>query len=119
MKANNWLQEKVNITWKQKHKRNNDYENNAVKAQSTYKNKWFEISGILGTIDSDGYYFYLREDDYLFSTFSVRCKIPSEKRNIIIDKLEEKHHGQRVTLKGKVTDMGETMGYEVTIVDIY
>lgn len=96
-----------------------DLGENAVKAQSTYKNNWFEISGLLGTMDSDGYYFYLDAGPALFTFFSIKCKIPREKRSMIVNKLKEKQKGQSISVKGKVTDMGESMGYEVTIVDIY
>ena len=48
-----------------------DLGKNAVKAQSTYKNNWFEISGLLGTMDSDGYYFYLDAGPALFTFFSI------------------------------------------------
>lgn len=91
---------------------------NAINAQNTYKNNWYEISGLLGTIDSDGYYFYLEEGPALFTSFSIKCKIPREKRSMIINKLKEKHRGQKISVKGKVTDIGEIMGYEVTIVEV-
>ena len=91
---------------------------NAMRAQSMYHGKWFEISGLLGTMDSEGSYFSLEEmDQYSFN--SVFCSIPKERRSEITDKLINMQKGDLITVKGKITDMGEVMGYTVKIVDVY
>ena len=95
-----------------------DLKKNEVKAQDTYSNKWFEISGILGDMDSEGSYFHLEDEHFLFA-YSIKCRIPRNKKDMIVNKLKIRQKGKALTVKGKITDMGELMGYEVTVVDIY
>ena len=93
-----------------------DLEQNEMRAQKKYSNKWFNITGILGSMDSEGEYFSLRGD--AFGMTSVHCKIPADKREEITDKLVNMEKGDHIVVKGKVTDMGEIMGYYVTIVEV-
>lgn len=93
-------------------------EENEMRAQKMFSGKWFEITGYLGNMDSEGEYFTMESNSArLFST-DVRCTIPSDKRQTITDKLVEMNKGDQIMVKGKVTDMGEVMGYEVSIVDV-
>ncbi len=94
-----------------------DLKSNEIKAQNTYKGKWFEITGRLGDMDSDGSYFNLEDEHFLYA-YTVQCYIPSNNRKWLSNVLMTKHKGEKITVKGKITDMGESMGYEVTVVDI-
>lgn len=93
-------------------------EENEMRAQKKFSGKWLEITGYLGNMDSEGEYFTLESNSArLFST-DVRCSIPSDKREAITDKLVEMNKGDKIMVRGKVTDMGEVMGYKVSIVDV-
>ncbi len=94
-----------------------DLKKNEVKAQDTYYGKYFEIDGLLGNMDSEGAYFYL-DEEYWFSPYKIKCKIPQNKKSEITHKLMDMQKAQPIYVKGKVTDMGEIMGYEVTVDDI-
>ena len=87
---------------------------NAMKAQSTYKGQYVELEGYLGTIDSDGKYIGLGAKDdnieYLFQ--EVKCYIKlDEQRNVIMDM----NKGDHLIIRGKITDVGEFLGYSLNI----
>ena len=94
-----------------------DLNQNEMRAQKKYADKWFEIVGRLGGMDSEGEYFSLEGEAFTFA--SVHCKIPTDKREELTDILANMNKGERIAVKGKVTDMGEIMGYQVSIVEVY
>lgn len=94
-----------------------DLNENEMRAQKKYAGKWFEIVGTLGGMDSEGEYFSL--EGGLFGLLSVHCKIPKTKRTELTNILADMSKGDRIAVKGKITDMGEIMGYDVTVVEIY
>ena len=94
-----------------------DLEQNPMRAQKLYSDKWFEIVGTLGNMDSEGKYFSLEGPD--FSLISVQCQIPRDKKEEFTNKLINMSKGTRISVKGKVTDMGEVMGYKVAIVELH
>ena len=95
-----------------------DLEQNELKAQQKYKDKWFVISRTLGNMDSDGKYFKMERDPESFDTNGVRCKIPEKMKDEMTNKLMNMSKGTNITVKGKVTDMEEIMGYSVYIVEL-
>jgi len=94
-----------------------DLEQNEMRAQKKYSGKWFKITGTLGSMDSEGEYFSLEGN--VFRMVSIHCKLPKDKREQLTDKLINMEKGDQIVVKGKVTDMGEIMGYHVTIIDVY
>ncbi len=94
-----------------------DLEQNEMRAQKKYSGKWFEIVGKLGNMDSDGDYFSLEGDKWRM--VDIHCSLPSDKKEELTDKLINMEKGNRIAVKGKVTDVGEVMGYRVKIVDVY
>jgi len=94
-----------------------DLEQNPMRAQKLYSDKWLEIVGTLGNMDSEGKYFSLEGPD--FSLISVQCQIPRDKKEEFTNKLINMSKGARISVKGKVTDMGEVMGYKVAIVELH
>ena len=91
---------------------------NEMRAQKKYAGKWFEIIGYLGNMDSEGEYFSMESNSARVFSTDVRCNIPSDKREVLTDKLTEMNKGDKIKVIGKVTDMGEIMGYTVSIVDV-
>ncbi len=89
-----------------------DLENNAAAAQKRYKGQYVKVSGMLGTIDSDMRYISIVPDQY--SIRGVHCTL---KRN---DKAQESYvmnlsKDQWVTAYGKITDVGEVLGYSMDV----
>ena len=89
-----------------------DLEKNAAKAQDKYEGKYVELTGELSVIDSDGKYIALHSDENIFTLADVQCYIKGDEQ---LDKVKEMEIGDTVTVKGKITDVGEIMGYELKV----
>lgn len=87
-------------------------EENALKAEKEYKDKYVELTGKLSVIDSDGSYISLScvNDEWSFTT--VQCFIKNDEQ---LNKVMEMSTGDTITLKGKVTSIGEVLGYSLDI----
>lgn len=87
---------------------------NAAKAQSDFKSQYVEIEGYLSTIDSDGKYISVGADpddyDYLFR--SVMCYIKSDEQLQIVMNMSS---DDPIVVRGKITDVGEVLGYSLNI----
>lgn len=88
--------------------------NNAMKAQSDYKDKYLEITGKLGNIDSNGRYIAINSDKD-FDLTNIQCYIKSdEQKEVIINKTK----GDTITVKGYCKDIGEILGYQIDIEEV-
>ncbi|MBO7713956.1 MAG: hypothetical protein J6S85_10330 [Methanobrevibacter sp.] len=87
---------------------------NALKAADTYKGKYVEVTGKLNVIDSSGQYISIYADGD-FEIIGVTCYI---KNNDQKQKVMDMSIGDTVTLKGKITDVGEVFGYSLNIDEI-
>ena len=87
-------------------------EANALNAKETYKDKYLEITGKLGTIDASGKYISLLPGVGNFELTGVQCYIKTDEARA---QVAEMHDGDTVTLRGKCTDVGEIMGYSLDI----
>ena len=96
------------------HEMCSDFDQHAMKARKKYYGNWFEITGVLGETDMDGKYFYLESADK-----AIKCIIPKSTREKVVDKLTQAERGDIITVKGKVTDIGQSEYYEVTTADVY
>lgn len=92
-----------------------DLEDNALKASETYKNKYVEITGNIGNIDSSGKYIGLDDPEEDFDLTSILCYIKNDDQKKVV---ADTSKGQSVTVKGKVTDVGEIIGYSIDIDEI-
>jgi hypothetical protein len=92
-----------------------DLDNNAMKAEKKYTDKYVEITGKLSNIDSDGKYIDLKSSKDDFAITGVQCYIKSDKQS---DKIMDMKKGQTVTLKGQITEVGEVLGYSLDIIEI-
>lgn len=88
-------------------------EDNAMKAEE-YEGKNLAVRGKLLTIDSDGSYITLDavNDEELMSFDSISCNIKTEEQK---EKVKNLTKGDEITVKGKMVDVGEVMGYEMDI----
>ena len=90
-------------------------DNNAAAAKDTYNGKYLEIKGKLGTIDSDMKYISLLSltDEWDFT--GIHCTIKSDEQREIVKTLSK---DQTLVVKGKITDVGEVLGYYLDITEI-
>ena len=93
-----------------------DLKANALKAENTYNNKYVEITGRITNFDSDGSYISIESvsaGDFNLDT--ILCNIGNKEQ---LDLLLENSTGDIVTIRGKVTSVGEILGYSVKIEEI-
>ena len=90
---------------------------NALKAKSTYEGAFVEISGYISGIDASGKYISIGADpdnyEYMFD--SIQCFI---KDNATLEKVMDLSKDSYVTIKGKITSVGEVLGYSLNIESI-
>ena len=89
-----------------------DLEANALNAENKYNGKYVEITGELSNIDSKGKYISLSPADQIISFINVQCYIKNDEQKSKVATLTT---GDTVTLKGKITSVGEVMGYSLDI----
>lgn len=90
---------------------------NAMKAQKDLKGQYIEIHGYLSNIDSDGKYISVgaQKDNYDYLLKSIHCNIKGSNKEEIANKVMEMNVDQPITVKGKVTDVGEILGVYLDI----
>jgi len=90
-------------------------ENNAAAAKDTYNKKYVEVTGKLGTIDSNLSYIVLMSSTNDWDFNGIHCTIKNnEQKNIVKTLIKD----QEITIKGKITDVGEALGYYLDITEI-
>ena len=90
-------------------------ENNAAAAKDTYKGKYLEITGRLGTIDSDLKYISLLSTTDEWDFVGIHCTL---KNNDVKDVVKTLSKDQTIIVRGKVTDVGEVLGYYLDAYEI-
>ena len=92
-----------------------DLDSNAMKATDKYKNQYVELTGRLNVIDSSWKYISITPTDDEFAIIGVQCYIKNDdQKNAVMDM----SIGDTVIVKGKITDVGEVMGYSLDIDEI-
>lgn len=89
--------------------------NNAAAAKDTYNKKYVEVTGKLGTIDSDLKYISLLSSTDEWDMNGIYCKIKNNAQKEIVKTLVK---DQEITIKGQITDVGEVLGYYLDITEI-
>lgn len=85
---------------------------NALKAQNTYKNRDIIVTGQLSNIDASGKYIDIIDPDNPYAFVNIQCYIKTDDvKNAVMDLTV----GDTVTIEGKCTDVGEILGYSVNI----
>lgn len=93
-----------------------DLDSNAMKAEQTYQNKYIQVTGKIANFDSDGAYISIEPvnaDEWNFDTMQCCIKNDTQKQ-----KLLNYSKGDTVTIKGKITSIGEVLGYSLDIKEI-
>ncbi len=91
---------------------NADLESNAAAAKDKYMDKYVEITGELSNIDSDGNYISLTDPGDEWDLVGIMCYIETDEQ---LDKVKALSTGDDVTVGGKVTNVGEIIGYSIDI----
>jgi lysyl-tRNA synthetase class II len=92
-----------------------DLKANALNASEKYKNQYVEVTGKLSNIDSSGKYIDLAPINSDFAIIGIQCYIKDDDQK---NKVMEMSIGDTVTLKGKITKVGEILGYSLNITEI-
>ena len=89
-----------------------DAKNNAAKANRDYKGKFVKIvGGFVFNIESNARYIQLEGSDP-YTLIHVTCRPKNDQvKNAMINL----SNGQQVTVYGKITDVGEIMGYSLDL----
>ena len=92
-----------------------DLTNNAAAAKDKYKDNYYEITGRLGTIDSDLKYISLLSATNEWDISGIHCTIKDSATKDVVKSLTK---DQTIVVKGKITDVGEVLGYYLDIDEI-
>jgi hypothetical protein len=89
-----------------------DLEKNAASASKKYKGKYLKITnGIVSNIDADGKYFNV-ETGKKFELKGVQCFTQNKEQKDQLSQLQKKGP---VTVYGRISDVGEILGYSLQI----
>ena len=89
--------------------------NNAAVAKEEYKGKYVELKGRLNVVDADLKYIGVYSINNKFDMKGVHCTIKNNEQKEVVKTLSV---GDTITVKGKITDVGEIMGYSLDIIEI-
>lgn len=92
-----------------------DLDANALNAQKTYKDQFLAITGKIYNIDSSGKYISIEGLDNDSTITGITCNLKNDEQREIV---AETKKGQTVVIRGLVTDVGEVMGYTVSVDEI-
>lgn len=93
----------------------NDLDSNALKASDKYKDQYVELSGTLSVIDSDGKYISITDSSNEWAIIGVQCYIKDdEQKQAVMDF----SIGDKVVIKGKITNVGEVLGYYLDMTEV-
>ena len=90
----------------------NDLESNPASAKNKYEDQYFEVTGYVDVIDSDGKYFSIRNDNE-YSIIGLQVSVDKEDKDFI----NNLQIGQQITVKVKITDIGEVLGYRGKLIN--
>lgn len=91
---------------------NKDLEANAMKASDTYKGNYYAVTGKLSNIDAQGGYISITDPDDEWDIMGIQCYIKTDEVKDIVKELST---GDIITVRGKITDVGEVLGYQLDI----
>lgn len=89
-----------------------DLDANALNAKEKYKGAYVEITGRVDVIDASGNYIGLYSTDKGWDLTNVHCDIKNKEQKEFVRSIST---GDIVTLRGKITSVGEVLGYNLDI----
>lgn len=94
---------------------NKDLDDNPASALDKYKDQYVSFSGKLAVIDSEGSYITITDPDDDWDIIGIQCYIKNDDQ---LDVVKSAKVGDKLTIKGKVTDVGEIIGYQLDMDEI-
>ena len=91
-------------------------DSNAMNAEETYQGQYYKVIGTIDNIDSDGDYISINNgadilsEDHSF--YSMQCFLKDEEAK---NKIRQLSKGDTVTVSGKITEVGEVIGYTMDV----
>lgn len=92
-----------------------ELEDNALKASDEYTDQYVEVTGKIYNIDSSGKYVNIDGINDEFTMTGIMCYMKNDDQKSVVSNAAK---GQTVTVKGKVTKVGEVMGYSLDMDEI-
>ena len=92
-----------------------ELEANALRAEKTYQDAYVAVTGKLSTIDCDGSYITIIASNDEWGLEWVQCYITDDSQ---MDKIINFNKGDKITVYGQITTIGEIIGYGLDITDI-
>ncbi|MFR3054254.1 MAG: OB-fold protein [Eggerthella lenta] len=89
----------------------NELEGNAMRAKDAHKNELVQLKGYIAGFDASGSYVTVGTSDR-WSFDDVRCDIETDEQKAI---LSDHSVGDYICLQGKITMVGELLGYSMDI----
>ena len=90
----------------------NDVKENAARANKSYNGKYVKIvGGVIDNIESDGDYITIKNRDK-YSLLKVQC-FPKNKE--VREQIFNLNKGEYITVYGKISKVGEIMGYSLDL----
>ncbi len=89
-----------------------DLESNALTAKEKHTYEYVQITGRIDSIDASGKNFYLYPSNNEWALQGVLCNVQTDDQK---EKLKTFSTGNTVTVKGKITLVGEILGYSLDI----
>lgn len=86
-------------------------DDNALKASKTYKDQYVKLTGYFSSVDSSGDYFNIEPKDSDWSLTNIQCFIDDS----LTDAVAEFTKGQKITVKGYCSSVGEFLGYSIDV----
>ena len=86
-----------------------------MNASDKYKDQYVELTGKLNVIDSNGKYISLVSSDDEFAITGVQCYFQSDEQKSAV---KSAAIGDTLVVKGKITDVGEVMGYSLNMDEV-
>lgn len=107
------MQEEISYTAISVEQLNKELKDNALKAKETYNGTYLEVTGMLDNIDASGKYISLA-DNSGFDLLGVQCFIKDDGQK---QKVMDMSTGNKYTIKVKITNVGEIIGYQADIIE--
>ena len=82
-----------------------------MRAESTWKDQYVQVTGYLYNIDSDGAYFNITNAPEEYGSISCYMKKNESAKNVIMNK----NIGDKVVVSGKINTVGEVIGIHIDV----
>lgn len=89
-----------------------ELEANAMNAKEKYENEYVEVTGRVDSIDASGAYIGLYPEDDEWAFIGVTCIVKNKNQTDFIRSIST---GDIVTVRGKMTSVGEILGFTMNI----